>query len=125
VTESQRNFVILIAVVLVGSLFFSEGFGLGTAIAGMVLNVLFTIAMVTFLIILYRRHQGTIATMPSMPRTVLQASGLLLIFLMLGGLLAFFLPELAVLREPMIFWPGLMLSIFGIWWAWQQRTMRW
>ena len=124
-TESQRNFVILIGVVLVGSLFFSEGFGLGTALAGMVLNILFTLAIVAFLIILYRRHQGTIATMPSTPRAVLQASGVLLLVLLLGGLLAFFLPGLEAIRNPMVYWPGLFLCIFGIWWAWQQRTMKW
>lgn len=124
-TESQRNFVILIAVVVVGSLFFSESFGLGTAIAGMLLNIAFTLAIVALLVVLYRRHQGTISTMPSTPRTVLQASGAILIFLLLAGLLAFFMPELAAVRDPMIYWPALLLCVFGIWWAWQQRTMRW
>jgi hypothetical protein len=56
---------------------------------------------------------------------VLQVSGLLLIFLLLAGLLALFLPALASLRNPVIYWPALFLSIFGIWWSWQQRTSRW
>jgi hypothetical protein len=63
--------------------------------------------------------------MPSTPRTVLQVSGLVLLFLLLAGVLALFMPALAAVRNPMLYWPALLLSIFGIWWAWQQRTSRW
>jgi hypothetical protein len=124
-TEGQRNILIIVAIAVVGTLFFGDTLGLGAGIAGLLLNVAFTIAIVWFLIVLYNRHQGTIATMPSTPRTVLQASGVVLIFLLLAGILAFFVPALAAVRNPMIYWPALLLSIFGIWWAWQQRTSRW
>lgn len=124
-TESQRNFVILISIAVIGSLFFGEQFGLGTGIAGLLLNVAFTAAIVAFLIVLYRRHQGTIAHMPATPRAVLQASGFLLIFLLLSGIIAMFVVLPVDVRNPMVYWPGLMLCVFGIWWAWQQRTMKW
>lgn len=124
-SESQRNFVILISIAVIGSLFFSEQFGLGTGVAGLVLHLLFTVMIVTFLIVLYRRHQGTIAHMPSTPRAVLQASGVVLIFLLLSGIIASFVALPIDIRNPMLYWPALMLCIFGIWWAWQQRTMRW
>lgn len=124
-TEGQRNITIIIAICVVGTLFFGDTLGLGAGIGHLVVNVLFTIAIVSFLIVLYNRHQGTIATMPSTPRTVLQASGVVLIFLLLAGLLAIFMPGLAAIRNPMIYWPALLLSIFGIWWAWQQRTHGW
>ncbi|MCW2927690.1 MAG: hypothetical protein JWM86_1658 [Thermoleophilia bacterium] len=124
-TETQRNFVILIGIALIGSLFFSDQFGLGTAAAGLVLNLLFTVVTVAFLIILYRRHQSTILRMPLAPRLVLQASGVTIIVLLTAGIIAFFVPQLGFLRLPQVFWPLLLLCGFGIWWAWQQRTVRW
>jgi len=124
-TESQRNFLIIIAIAVVGALFFSGPLGAGTAIAGTLLNIAFTAVMVALIVVLYQRHSGTIATMPSTPRLVLQVATVALIVLLLGGLLAYFLPELEVLRAPMVFWPALMLTGFAIWWSWQQRTSRW
>jgi hypothetical protein len=125
VTEGQRNILIIVAIAVIGTLFFGDTLGLGAGIASLLVNVAFTVAIVWFLVVLYQRHQGTIATMPSAPRTVLQVCGVVLIFLLLAGLLALFMPALAALRNPVLYWPALFLSIFGIWWAWQQRTSRW
>ena len=124
-TEGQRNIAIIVAICVIGTLFFGEALGAGTGIAGLLLNVAFTIAIVWFLVVLYQRHSGTISTMPSTSRALLQVCGLVLVFLLLGGLLAIFLPALAVIRTPMLYWPALLLCIFGIWYAWQQRTSRW
>ena len=103
-TEGQRNILIIVAIAVIGTLFFGDTLGLGAGIASLLINVAFTVAIVWFLIVLYQRHQGTIATMPSTPRTVLQMCGVVLIFLLLAGLLALFMPALAALRNPVLYY---------------------
>lgn len=126
-SDSQRNLLILVAIAIAGVVF-SGAFNVGAGIAGLLLNVAFTIAIVWFLVILYQRHSGTIATMPATPRLVLQAAGIALLLILLTGFL--YLPFLPPPfgwshHAPLVFWPALLLSAFAIWWAWQQRTSRW
>lgn len=126
-TEFQRNMLILTAVAVAGVLF-SGAFNLGAGIANTLLSIAFTVVLVWFMVILYQRHSGTIAQMPVGPRLVLQASGIALVGMMATGMLhAPFLPFPFGWSSsyPMIFWPGLLLCGFGIWWAWQQRMSRW
>jgi hypothetical protein len=130
-SESQRNFIIIIAIAVIGSLFFSESLNAGTGAVSFVIGILFRIMLIWFAVTLYMRHSGTIATMPKTPRLVLQLSGVVLLFLMASGLIALvfaiagFDAAVPILANPAIFWPVLLLSLFGIWWAWQQRTSRW
>jgi hypothetical protein len=130
-TESQRNFLILIAIALVGVVF-SGAFGLSSAILLMLMSAAFVILTAWFIIILYQRHSGTIARMPAGPRIVLQASMIFgLIILVTGALRLPFLPfpmfgwSAAGGIYTAAFWGGIALCGFGAWWAWQQRTDRW
>ncbi len=126
-TDSQRNLLILLAVAVAGVLF-SGAFGVGAGIASMFLNIAFTVMLVWFAVILYRRHSGTIARMPHLPRLVLQvATAALVIAFATGTLQASFLPfpfgwanQYAV-----AFWALILGCGFAIWWSWQQRTSRW
>ena len=124
-TDSQRNLLILLAVAVAGVLF-SGAFGIGAGVASIFLNVAFTVMLVAFAVILYRRHSGTIARMPHLPRLILQvATVALVIAFATGTLSAPFLPEPFGWSNvyPIAFW-GLVLGCgFAIWW--QQRTSRW
>lgn len=126
-TDSQRNMLILLAVAVAGVLF-SGAFGIGAGIASIFLNVAFTVMLVWFAVILYRRHSGTIARMPHLPRLVLQIATVALVLAFATGTLhAPFLPYPFGWSNfyPLPFW-GLILGCgFAIWWAWQQRTSRW
>lgn len=126
-TESQRNLLILLGVAVLGVVF-SGAFNLGAGVAGMLLSIAFVVLMVWFLIAMYQRNSGTIATMPAAPRLVLQVAGAALVLLLLTGLLhAPFLPAPFgwASGAALVFWPAVLLCAFGIWWAWQQRTSRW
>lgn len=130
-SESQRNLLILVAIAIAGALF-SGVFNVGAGLLGLALNIAFTIAIAWFLIILYRRHSGTIAAMPQTPRIVMQASGVAVLFLIVGGSSLFValapglpLPFGLQTRMPVLYWSGLLLCLFGMWWSWQQRTSRW
>lgn len=127
-TDSQRNLLILLAIAIAGVVF-SGAFNVGAGAVGMLLNIAFTVAIVWFLAILYQRHSGTIATMPVTPRLVLQVAGLALVLMLATGMLiAPFLPFPPfgwANAYPMVFWPAVLLCVFGIWWGWQQRTSRW
>jgi hypothetical protein len=126
-TDSQRNLLILLAVAVVGVLF-SGAFNVGAGIAGLLLNLAFTVVILWFLITLYQRHSGTIAQMPTTPRLVLQVAGVVLFGSLVTGMLhAPFLPFPFGWSSdyPMIFWPLVLGCAFAIWWAWQQRTSRW
>ena len=117
-SETQRNFVILGAIAMLG-LVFSGQFGVGAGIAFTVLNIAFAILIIWFLIMLYRRNSGTIALMPATPRIVLQACGIAIV-----GLLATLMLGVPLV-PPTVFWLLVFGCGFGIWWAWQQRTTRW
>lgn len=126
-TDSQRNLLILVAVAVAGVVF-SGAFNLGAGVASIFMNLAFTILLVWFLVILYRRHSGTIAHMAATPRLVMQVSGALLIGAVATGMLhAPFLPFPFGWSSayPVIFWPLVLVCLFGMWWAWQQRTARW
>lgn len=124
-TDSQRNLLILLAVAVVGVLF-SGAFGVAAFSASAFLQVAFTVVMVWFLISLYRRHSGTIASMPAMPRLVMQLAGIAVVVMLATGTIPFLpLPFGWAQIYPQVFWPGLLICGFGIWWSWQQRTSRW
>jgi hypothetical protein len=127
VTDSQRNLLILLAVAVAGVLF-SGAFGVGAGIASIFLNVAFTVMLVWFAVILYQRHSGTIASMPHLPRLVLQVATIALILAFATGTLsAPFLPEPFGWSHDyaLPFWALIFACGFAIWWAWQQRTSRW
>lgn len=130
-SESQRNLLILVVIAVAGALF-SGAFNVGAGLLGLALNIAFTIAIAWFLVVLYRRHSGTIATMPQTPRLVMQASGVAVLFLLVAGSSLFValapglpLPFGLQARAPVVYWSALLLCGFGIWWSWQQRTSRW
>ena len=127
-TESQRNLLILLAVAIAGVLF-SGAFGVGAGIANIFLNVAFTVMLVAFAVILYRRHSGTINSMPHVPRLVLQVATVALVVAFATGTLhAPFLPSPPFgwsNQYALAFWALILSCGFGIWWAWQQRTSRW
>ena len=126
-TDSQRNLLILVAVAVAGVVF-SGAFNLGAGVASLFLNLAFTVVLVWFLVILYRKHSGTIAHMPVTPRLVMQTCGIVLVGSIATGMVnAPFLPPPFGWASvyPAIFWPVILLSLFGIWWSWQQRTVRW
>lgn len=126
-SESQRNFLILAAIAVVG-VTFSGAFGAGAGIAFLLLNLAFAVLMIWFLINLYQRHSGTIAQMPTTPRLVLQSAGIALLALTVTGLIRLpFLPWPFGWSSvyPIPFWGALLGCCFAIWWAWQQRTSRW
>lgn len=126
-TDSQRNFMILLAVAVAGVLF-SDAFGIGAGIANLLINVAFTILIVSFAVILYRKHSGTIAGMPHVPRLVLQAAVMALVFAFATGMLHLpFLPFPFGWSSvyPVAFWALVLSCGFAIWWSWQQRSTRW
>lgn len=126
-SDTQRNLLILLAVAVAGVIF-SGAFNLGAGVAGLLLNIAFTVLLVWFLVVMYQRHSGTIATMPLMPRLILQAAGIILVASFATGMLnAPFLPAPFGWSNthPGIFWPTILACGFAIWWAWQQRTSRW
>ncbi|MBC7462304.1 MAG: hypothetical protein H7287_13160 [Thermoleophilia bacterium] len=126
-TDTQRNFLILGALAVIGVLF-SGAFNLGTGAANVFLNIAFTVVLIWALINLYVRKSGTIAQIATVPRVVLQASCLALLLLLVTGFLSVpFLPRpFGWSRDyGLLFWGAMFVSGFGIWWGWQQRTSRW
>lgn len=126
-TESQRNLLILIAVAIVGVLF-SGAFNVGTGFAFTLLNVAFVVVIVFAVVSMYRRHSGTIATMPTTPRLLLQSAVVALVAIFATGTLNFgFLPEPFGWSNtyPLLFWGSVFACCFAIWYSWQQRTSKW
>lgn len=126
-TDSQRNLLILLAVAVAGVLF-SGAFGVGAGIASIFLNVAFTVMLVWFAVILYRRHSGTIARMPHLPRLVLQVATVALIVAFATGTLSapFLPPPFGWSNDYAVaFWALVLGCGFAIWWSWQQRSTRW
>lgn len=129
-TESQRNLLILIGIAVLGVVF-SGAFGLGAGAAMTFLNIAFAVVIIWFLITLYQRNSGTIAAMQPTPRLVLQASGAVLLGVLITGMINVpFLPPPFGWSNwggsyTLIFWGTVFACGFGIWWAWQQRSTRW
>ncbi len=126
-SDSQRNFLIL-AVIAVLGVTFSGAFGTSAGLAYGLLNLAFAVLTVWFLIWLYQRNSGTIAAMPSTPRLVLQVAGAVLLAVVVTGMTTFsFLPAPFGWKAdyPVPFWGLIFGCSFAIWWAWQQRTSRW
>lgn len=127
-TESQRNLLILVAIAVIGVMF-SGAFNLGAGVLGALLNVAFTVMIVAVLVMVYRRHSGTIAQMPTTPRLVLQLAVLALAAIVITGTFQFagLLPEPFgwANRQPVVFYGAIFALAFAIWWSWQQRTTRW
>ena len=126
-SESQRNFLILLAVAVAGVMF-SGIFAVSAGFVGMALNIAFAVVMIAFIIVLYRRHSGTIAQLPNLPRLILQTSVITLVIVFATGTVRMpFLPPIFGWSSaaPVLFWGLVLGSGFGIWWSWQQRTSRW
>lgn len=126
-TDSQRNLLILLAAAVAGVLF-SGAFGIGAGIASIFLNVAFTVLLVCFAVVLYRRHSGTINSMSHVPRLVLQVATVALVIAFATGTLnAPFLPFPFGWSNfyPLAFWALVLGCGFAIWWSWQQRSTRW
>jgi hypothetical protein len=124
-SDSQRNLFILVALAVVGVLF-SGVFGVAAGGLSALLNIAFTIAIIWFLVISYRRHSGTIAAMPAVPRLVLQVAGATLVIVFATGSSTLLpAPFGWSATNPGIFWGLILLCAFGLWWSWQQRTSRW
>lgn len=126
-SDSQRNLLILLIIAVAGVLF-SGAFSIGAGIAGMLLNLAFTVAIVWFLVMIYQRNSGAIAQLATVPRLVMQVCGLVLVGCLVTGMIsAPFLPFPFGWSSmyPAVFYPLLLGCAFGMWWAWQQRTSRW
>ena len=127
-TDSQRNMLILLAVAIAGVVF-SGAFNLGAGSAMLFLNIAFMVVLVWFLVVLYQRNSGTIATMPVGPRTILQVASIALLGILVTGMLSFpFLPApfgWATGQYTLVFWGSVFACGFAIWWGWQQRTSKW
>lgn len=128
-TESQRNLLILVAIALVGA---AAGgvFDLGAGVLASLLNLAITVLIVFAIVMLYRRHSGTIAQMSITPRLVLQVAALGAGAIIVTG--TFRLGELLPYPPfgwanvyPVAFYGSLFACGFAIWWAWQQRVSRW
>ena len=120
-TDTQRNFIILVLVVVVVMTFSSAQLAAGLLFTA--LNIVFIVLMGLAMLQWYRRNQSKISSIAPGPRTVLQLS-------MIGVFTAFFTGTV---------YPGwagggagsaamfavLGLCGFGAYWAWQQRSQLW
>lgn len=127
-TESQRNLLILVAIAVIGVMF-SGTFNSGASILSDLLNIAFTVMIVAVVVMVYRRHSGTISQLPTVPRLVLQGSVFALAAIVITGTLQFngHLPEPFgwASQSPVAFYGSIFALAFAIWWAWQQRVSRW
>lgn len=128
-SDTQRNFLILIAIALVG-LVATDAFGITASLISLVIRIGFFLAIIAALVMLYRSRSGTIALMPATPRLVLQASGLIIIVVVATG--SFRIPFVPVLgwganggTPTIAFWTLIALGGFGLFWSWNQRTTGW
>lgn len=121
--DSQRNFLILIAIAVLGVMF-SGVFALTAGTISMVVNLLFIAATVAFLIIQYQRNSGTIGLMKPRYRLQLQISGVVLLVVMITGLGVppFFAGwSGASGLHTILFFGFLAASIYGLYNAWRNR----
>ncbi|MCW2956190.1 MAG: hypothetical protein JWO69_1059 [Thermoleophilia bacterium] len=128
-SDSQRNLIILVAIAIAGVMF-SGAFGIGAGGALAFLNLAFTVVIVWFLVTLYQRNSGTIATMPTGPRLMMRVACLALLLILVTGMLRLPLVELPSPfgwsnQQPVLFWGSVFACGFAIWYSWQQRTSRW
>lgn len=135
-TTTQRNFLIL-GLIAVAGLLFTGAFNVGAGELEATLNLLFSLAMIGFFIVIFYRNSGTIGQMATQPRLVMYGACGLLFFLLTVGMLP---PSIPLAHVPLpypvgfsrfggswtlFFWGGIFASAFGIWWSWQQRTSKW
>lgn len=118
--ETQRNFLILGAIAVLGVIY-SQVFATAAFSLSLLINVLFTIAIVALLINGYRTNQSTIAGMPTVPRLVLQISGIAMLVILVTGL-PLPVPGFGWGGRNVIVYFGLIgLCGFGIFWGWSNR----
>ena len=127
-TDSQRNLLILVVIAVIGAAA-GGAFSLSAGILAYLLNTAITILIVFAIVMLYRRHSGTIAQMAVTPRLVLQVAAIGAGAIIITGTMTFggLLPEPFgwANRSPVAFYGGLFACGFAIWWSWQQRVSRW
>lgn len=122
-SESQRNFLILGIIAVLGVMF-SGAFGTTTGIASTIVSILFVVVTIAFLVMLYQRNSGTIGLMKARYRLQLQGSAVLLLVVIITGLgVPPFLQgwSSAGGLAPVVFFAALGASIYGIYDAWRNR----
>lgn len=123
-TETQRNFLILGALAMLGVIAATSGaFDLATFGVMTILNILFAIAILAFVVQLRTRRAGSIANIPQPWRLLLDVCGVGLVLVFVTGLLypawsgwgAFY---------AVMFFALTAAFIAGIWFCWNQRPYR-
>lgn len=122
-TETQRNFAILLAIAVVGYVAY-QTFSITAATIFFVISILFMIAISFALWRLYKSREGTIALMATKWRLLLQLSAVLGYVTLVTGLLFPGWASWGALFALMWF-TLLGACIAGIHTAWQQRTTGW
>jgi hypothetical protein len=123
VSDSQRNFLILIAIAALGVMF-SGVFALTAGTISIIVSFLFIAATIAFLIIQYQRNSGTISLMKPRYRLQLQASGIVLLIVIVTGLgVPPFLRGWSGISglHTIAFFGLLAASIYGLYHAWRNR----
>lgn len=113
-SDTQRNFLIIIAVA-VAAMFLSQ-VAAGLAITSMLISLLFLVLITVFLWQLFQRNRTTIASMRPVHRVVLLGSAVGIYILLLGQ------SFLAI--SPYGFFAGLAICILGLYWSWTNRWAR-
>lgn len=121
-SEGQRNILILIAIVVVVAFV-----GTAQAVANslsMIVGVVFTLLMCLAAFQWYRRNETSIMAMKLLPRLVLQGSLAGILFVLVTGTI-FPAWGTAGGAGTYAFFGLIALFGLGIYWSWQQRTLRW
>jgi hypothetical protein len=117
VTESQRNFLIILAIVLAAM--FLSPVAIGIGIIGLIVKYAFVIVIGMLLLVLYQRNSDQIKRMDIGPRIMLIGCGLLLFIMMLSTIV----PQLSAASQNELAFFGLSIAcVLGMVWAWSQRT---
>jgi hypothetical protein len=113
VSDTQRNFLVIIAIAVIGGLFFSDAINSAAFSLNMLLSLIFMVLIGVAMWQWHKRNALRISAMEPTDRLILQVSGILLYANVLGGT---FFPRYA-------YWGGiytygffavLALSILGI-----------
>lgn len=117
--ETQRNFLIIAAIALLGVVF-SGAFGATAGLVSMLLNLAFALMLGATLWVLHRNKASTISAMQPAHRLLLQGSGIVLYLVFLTGTVFPGWSSWGGMFAGMFF---LLIGvcIYAMYWAWQQR----
>jgi hypothetical protein len=120
VTDSQRNFAILVVIAAIGALFFTGEFSLGAGLLNLVLSIVFTALIGLWMWNWHQRNATSISAMKPFDRLVLQGSGIILYANIVGGTLP---PFQYAYRAPgtYVFFAILIACIYGLYWSFQRK----